>query len=178
MANLVGQDEGDEMSSTPDKSVPKTSSPAPSRAKLLVPLLVVAFATVCCVVVVIAASLGESPQQGVSSPSATEPPAPALTDTPPSRAPSSAEPIGPSTSPLTPTTPDDIIVDEHGISLGTLADDILALRGQTSEDPLVLGSDSNGLIVQWLYPDYAYTLRRSEIEGVTAYRVSEIERRH
>lgn len=81
-------------------------------------------------------------------------------------------------SPPEPTftsTPDVIEVDEYGIEIGMLADDVLKIRGKSSTEPVVIGEDSEGLIVQWIYPDYVYTMRRYELDGIYAYRVGNIE---
>lgn len=57
-----------------------------------------------------------------------------------------------------------------GISLGTPADTVLARRGKGTSSQKV-GSDADGLLVEWQYPDGIYLMGRREVDGISAYRV-------
>lgn len=72
--------------------------------------------------------------------------------------------------------PTSIVVDSYGVKIGMLADEVLKIRGKAVET-VNLGEDSYGLIVEWVYPDAVYTMKRRELDGVTAYRVQKIELR-
>ena len=72
--------------------------------------------------------------------------------------------------------PTSIVVDSHGVKIGMLADEVLETRGKAIKT-VTLGEDSSGLIVEWVYPDAVYTMKRRELNGVTAYRVQKIELR-
>lgn len=61
------------------------------------------------------------------------------------------------------------------IGIGTLADSILRYRGRATA-VTQRGSDAQGLVVAWTYPDAVYLLGRRESHGVTAYRVIAVER--
>lgn len=62
-----------------------------------------------------------------------------------------------------------------GIVIGTPADDVLAIRGRSSYPTKIIGEDSNGLIVEWKYPDGVYVMRRSTVNGITCYRVAKMK---
>lgn len=66
--------------------------------------------------------------------------------------------------------------DRYGIKLGITSDNVLAIRGKSSVTPVQLEADSNGLVVQWIYPGFTYTFRRYAIGGIETYPVSKIER--
>ena len=78
------------------------------------------------------------------------------------------------TPPPTSTFP--ITIDSYGVEIGTTADEVLAIRGNAIRT-VTAGQDSQGLIVEWVYPDVIYTMKLREINGVTAYRVQEIKPR-
>ena len=59
------------------------------------------------------------------------------------------------------------------ISLGTLADSLLAMLGK-AESSRQAGTDAEGLLVEWRYPHVTYLLGRRGANGVTAYRVIKI----
>ncbi|RPH92444.1 hypothetical protein EHM69_12765 [candidate division KSB1 bacterium] len=58
------------------------------------------------------------------------------------------------------------------IGYGTPADDVVRTRGSCDYTE-VLGSDDNGLIVAWHYPDVTYVMKRSTRNGIECYRVAE-----
>jgi SH3-like domain-containing protein len=58
------------------------------------------------------------------------------------------------------------------IRIGTPSDDVANIRGRCV-DTQVLGSDENGLIVAWHYPDVTYIMKRWSVGGVDCYRVAE-----
>jgi hypothetical protein len=76
---------------------------------------------------------------------------------------------------------DDLLIDGQLISpghqtsyigYGTPADDVVYTRGRCDYvEPL--GSDENGLIVAWHYPDVTYVMKWSSRGGVGCYRVAE-----
>jgi hypothetical protein len=53
---------------------------------------------------------------------------------------------------------------------------VLAIRGKALETALV-GEDTNGLVVEWKYPDVIYTMVLREQNGIEAYRVGDIKQR-
>lgn len=59
------------------------------------------------------------------------------------------------------------------VSIGTSSDDVLALRGK-AQSVTQVGSDDDGLLVEWRYADVTYTFGRREKDGVAAYRVIRI----
>jgi hypothetical protein len=59
------------------------------------------------------------------------------------------------------------------IPLGMLADSVLALKGKARATRQV-GSDVEGLLVEWEYPDMTLLFGRREANGVTAYRVLKV----
>ncbi len=61
-----------------------------------------------------------------------------------------------------------------GITIGTPADEVLAIRGKALTVE-VMGKDASGLIVEWEYSDGIYVMRRYEINGVICYRVAEMK---
>jgi hypothetical protein len=62
----------------------------------------------------------------------------------------------------------------RGITIGTSADTVLAMRGKASQITR-LGSDEHGLLVAWRYPDATYVMGlRTSPEGINAYRVVEM----
>ena len=63
------------------------------------------------------------------------------------------------------------------VSLGTLADLVLELRGKAISSQQV-GSDEYGLLVEWEYPDVTYLMGRRVQDGVDAYRVIKITPRN
>jgi len=62
------------------------------------------------------------------------------------------------------------------IVVGTLADTVLDLRGKGLLTRRI-GSDRNGLLVEWEYPDVIYVMGRRLQDGIEAYRVIEIKPR-
>ncbi len=64
-------------------------------------------------------------------------------------------------------------LDPYGITIGTLADDVLAKRGKAKEI-IRLPNDEFGLVVSWVYSDATYTMAHRTRDGVTAYRVIDI----
>ena len=59
------------------------------------------------------------------------------------------------------------------VVLGMSADEVLAKKGKASTVTKI-GSDQNGLIVEWQYQDAIYLLARREKSGVEAYRIIKI----
>lgn len=57
------------------------------------------------------------------------------------------------------------------IYLNMLADDVLNKLGKSISRKKI-GEDSNGLIVEWVYPECIFTMKLSALNGVEAYRVS------
>ena len=62
------------------------------------------------------------------------------------------------------------------VVVGSLADTVLELRGKSLSTRQV-GSDRNGLLVEWEYPDAIYVMGRRLQDGIEAYRVVEIKPR-
>ncbi|WP_141508195.1 hypothetical protein [Ramlibacter sp. WS9] len=62
------------------------------------------------------------------------------------------------------------------VVVGTLADTVLGFRGRAMSTRQV-GSDRNGLLVEWEYPDATYLMGRQGQDGVEAYRVIKIKPR-
>lgn len=62
------------------------------------------------------------------------------------------------------------------VVVGTLADTVLGFRGKAISTRQV-GSDGNGLLVEWEYPDATYLMGRQAQDGVEAYRVIKIKPR-
>ncbi len=60
------------------------------------------------------------------------------------------------------------------VVVGTLADTVLGFRGKAISTRQV-GSDGNGLLVEWEYPDATYLMGRQVQDGVEAYRVIKIK---
>ena len=60
------------------------------------------------------------------------------------------------------------------VGLGTPADSILKYRGR-ARIVRQRGSDAQGLLVEWAYPDAVYVIGRRESQGITAYRVISAE---
>lgn len=91
-----------------------------------------------------------------------------------------------STLPKPTATPAPVTVLEwEGVYIGMPADDVLKIhpKSETTEDSLVLGNDSEGLIVRWSYPGAYLTFAKREGEGTDSlgmskcYRVIEIQLR-
>lgn len=59
------------------------------------------------------------------------------------------------------------------VTIGTLADSVLARRGKAASVKQV-GRDDNGLLVEWQYPDETYLMARRLQGGIEAYRVIKI----
>ena len=59
------------------------------------------------------------------------------------------------------------------VTVGTLADTVLARRGKGTSVKQV-GRDDNGLLVEWEYPDETYLMARRLQGGIEAYRVIKI----
>jgi hypothetical protein len=59
------------------------------------------------------------------------------------------------------------------VSIGTPADSVLAWRGRSRGSRRV-GSDEQGLLVEWSYPDVTYLMGRRVRDGIEAYRVIKI----
>jgi hypothetical protein len=59
------------------------------------------------------------------------------------------------------------------VTIGTLADMVLALRGKSISTRQV-GRDEYGLLVEWEYPDAIYLMGRRVQGGIEAYRVIKI----
>jgi hypothetical protein len=79
-------------------------------------------------------------------------------------------------NPPTSPEPTSITVDSHGVEIGTTADKVLAIRGKAISS-IQVGQDSQGLVIEWTYPDVVYTMVRWELNGITTYRVWEIKPR-
>ena len=62
---------------------------------------------------------------------------------------------------------------KHPVSIGMLADTVLEKRGKAISIRQV-GSDENGLLVEWQYPDATYLMGRRLQGGIEAYRVIKI----
>ncbi|MDO9101045.1 MAG: hypothetical protein Q7J20_03830 [Candidatus Nitrotoga sp.] len=62
------------------------------------------------------------------------------------------------------------------VVVGTLADTVLGFRGKAMSKRQV-GSDGNGLLVEWEYPDATYLMSRQVQDDVEAYRVIKIKSR-
>jgi hypothetical protein len=60
-----------------------------------------------------------------------------------------------------------------GVKIGMPADTVLELRGKGISSRQV-GSDENGLLVEWEYPDFIYLMGRRVQNGIEAYRVIKI----
>ena len=71
----------------------------------------------------------------------------------------------------------DTPTEKTKVSLGTLADKVLELRGKAISSQQV-GSDEYGLLVEWEYPDVTYLMGRRVQDGVDAYRVIKITPRN
>lgn len=61
----------------------------------------------------------------------------------------------------------------RSVTVGTLADTVLEVRGKASSVRQV-GRDENGLLVEWQYPDVTYLMGRRLQGGIEAYRVIKI----
>ena len=90
--------------------------------------------------------------------------------------------LGSLSTPLQTATPEIVIEEWEGVYLGMPADDVLVLhpKSETTEAPVNLGEDSEGLIVRWSYPGAYLILAHRKGEGtdiVTCYRVIEIQLR-
>jgi hypothetical protein len=57
--------------------------------------------------------------------------------------------------------------------VGTLADDVLKIRGKGLSSKQV-GRDDQGLLVEWEYADVTYVMGRRVQGGIEAYRVIKI----
>jgi hypothetical protein len=79
-------------------------------------------------------------------------------------------------NPPTSPEPTNITIDSHGVEIGTTADEVLAIRGKAISS-IQVGQDSQGLVIEWTYPDVVYTMVRWELNGITTYRVWEINPR-
>lgn len=62
---------------------------------------------------------------------------------------------------------------KHPVTIGMLADTVLEKRGKAISVRQV-GSDENGLLVEWQYPDATYLMGRRLQGGIEAYRVIKI----
>lgn len=65
------------------------------------------------------------------------------------------------------------VTSYRGVRVGMPADDVLKAWGKGLRSKEV-GSDAQGLIVEWIYEDAILVMKRWEIGGVTCYRVAEI----
>jgi hypothetical protein len=99
---------------------------------------------------------------------------------------SAPPPPSPSPAPIQPRTPTPATVLEwEGIYIGMPADDVLKIHPQSeaTEEPVVLGNDSEGLVVRWSYPGAYLIFALREGEGTDSlgmskcYRVIEIQLR-
>ena len=64
----------------------------------------------------------------------------------------------------------------RGVYIGMPADDVLKVWGQGVRTE-VLGQDSEGLVVAWVYHDATLVMKRSWLGGTYQYRVAEIRLR-
>ena len=106
----------------------------------------------------------------------------------PTSAPTSAPTptLGPLPTAIQLRTPTPVTVLEwESVYIGMPADDVLKIhpKSETTEDPLVLGNDSEGYVVRWSYPGAYLILAKREGEGTDSlgmskcYRVIEIQLR-
>lgn len=68
------------------------------------------------------------------------------------------------------------ITSYQGVRVGMPADDVLKVWGKGLRSKK-LGSNAQGLIVEWIYEDAILVMKRWEMDGVTCYRVAEIRLR-
>lgn len=108
------------------------------------------------------------PVEAIGTP--TPSPRPAPTSTPPTSAPT---PRPPSPARQASPTP---IQQLRGVYIGMPADDVLKVWGKGVRTE-VLGTNSEGLIVAWVYQDARLTMKRSWLGGTYQYRVAEIRLR-
>lgn len=71
---------------------------------------------------------------------------------------------------------DSIDSDPYGIEIYTTSDDLLNIRGNPERNEMV-GQDMNGFVVKYYYWDIIYTLKYREENGISAYRVVEVQGR-
>ena len=77
----------------------------------------------------------------------------------------------------TPPSPAPAPIQEfRGVRIGTPSDDVLQLWGKGTT-VRQLGTDSQGLVVEWVYPEVTLVMKLREVGGVTRYRVAEIHPR-
>ena len=83
------------------------------------------------------------------------------------------------------TTSPTPVLEWEGVYIGMPADDVLKMhpKSETTEDPVTLGEDSEGLVVRWSYPSAYLIFALREGEGTDSlgmskcYRVIEIQPR-
>lgn len=61
------------------------------------------------------------------------------------------------------------------IELGMTSDQVLAQVGYQPYRTEIIGKDDNGQIVRWFYLRYNLLFKRTDIDGILAYRVTEID---
>jgi hypothetical protein len=77
------------------------------------------------------------------------------------------------------------VLEWEGVYIGMPADDVLKIhpKSETTEEPVQLGTDSEGLVVRWSYPGAYLIFAIREGEGTDSlglskcYRVIEIQLR-
>jgi len=111
------------------------------------------------VLVVVVAIFLTACGQGAPLPTSTSTPIPVLT---PTR-------LGPTATPVARAS----VKEWKGVYIGMPTDDVLKVlsEGLRSEQ---VGSDAEGLIVEWVYEDATLVMKRWEIGGIACYRVAEI----
>ena len=72
------------------------------------------------------------------------------------------------------TIPTPVSTEKYAIVLGTPADSVLVRRGKANSTTQV-GSDNQGLLVEWHYSDVIYLMGRRIQDGIEVYRVIEIK---
>lgn len=95
-------------------------------------------------------------------------------------------PLGPGSIPKQTETPTPMkVLEWEGVYIGMPADDVLKIhpKSELTEDSVILGNDSEGLIVRWSYPGAYLTFALREGEGTDSlglskcYRIVEIQLR-
>ena len=66
------------------------------------------------------------------------------------------------------------LVSLGGVVVGTPADTVLAIRGK-AQSIRRRENDPDGLVVEWHYQDGTYIFARREVDGISVYRVVEIQ---
>ena len=108
------------------------------------------------------------PVEAIGTP--TPSPSPAPTSVPPTSAPTPRPPTPARQAIPTP------IQQLRGVCIGMPADDVLKVWGKGVRTE-ALGTDSEGLIVAWVYQDARLIMKRSWLGGTYQYRVAEIRLR-